>query len=233
MAIGGSPTGAPRAKDGARGAAGRFVFVAEIARGYLGGLWLARDAADSSDLGTVHVRHVTPLVAASARAAILEGARWAMAGADSPSFEILESRNAVDLITPFVEAEPLRSLLRSAAVKHAAIEPEVLLGFTQEWVRILAASHERARTGKSPHAYGGVHPDSLLLDLKGHVHIVDVGSGAAASAREPWRSDPQRVGYFAPEQLETRGVVDARTDVFAVGIVLWEALANRRLFPGN
>src|SRR5215471_14573373 len=139
MAIGGSPTGAPRAKDASRGAAGRYVFVAEVARGYLGALWLARDGADSTPLGTVHVRHVTPLVAASARAAILEGARWAMAGADSPSFEVLESRNAVDLITPFVEAEPLRSLMRSAAVKHATIEPEVLLGHSKEWVKSLAA----------------------------------------------------------------------------------------------
>ena len=71
------------------------------------------------------------------------------------------------------------------------------------------------------------------MGLDGRVSLFDLGVGAAASAREPWRTDPQRIGYAAPEQLETRGVVDARTDVFSTGILLWEALANRRLFPGN
>ena len=72
-----------------------------------------------------------------------------------------------------------------------------------------------------------------MVGVDGRVHVLDVGVGAAASAREPWRSDPQRIGYFAPEQIDPRGVADARTDVFALGVVLWEALGNRRLFPGN
>src|ERR1700760_3100477 len=119
MATGGSSIGAPRASGGSKGAAGRYTFVAEVARGYLGALWLARDAADSSPDGTIYTRHVTPLVAASARAAILEGARWAIAGADSTTYQVIESKAAVDLVTPFIEGEPLRTLLRSAAVKHA------------------------------------------------------------------------------------------------------------------
>src|SRR5215471_7737886 len=111
MAIGGSPAGAPRAKDGSKGGAGRFTFVVEVARGYLGALWLAHDPSDSTDAGKVYSRHVTPLVAASARTAILEGARWAIAGSDSPIFQVFEGRTAVDLVTPFVDGEPLRSLL--------------------------------------------------------------------------------------------------------------------------
>ncbi len=233
MAIGGSPPGAPRAKDGSKGAAGRFTFLVEVARGYLGALWLAHDGADSSETGTVYVRHVTPLVAASARAVILEGARWAVAGADSAEFQVLEARSAVDLVTPFMDGEVLRGLLRTAAVKHATIEPAVLLGIANELVEKMVSEHERALATKSPHGFGGVHPDSIFVDVQGQVHLLDIGAGAAASSREPWRSDPQRVGYFAPEQTEARGVVDARTDVFAVGVLLWEALANRRLFPGN
>src|SRR4051794_20628474 len=191
MAIAGSPAGAPRAKDGSKGSAGRFTFVAEIARGYMGTLWLARDGADATDGGTVYTRHVTPLVAASARAAILEGARWAIAGADSPIFQVLEGRTAIDLVTPFIDAEVLRSLLRTAAVKHATIEPALLLGLARELIEQLDSVHERATSTKSPHGFGGVHPDSVLVDLTGRVHLLDIGAGAAASAREPWRSDPQ------------------------------------------
>jgi serine/threonine-protein kinase len=233
MATGGSPIGAPRAKDGSKGAAGRYAFVTEVARGYLGALWLARDPEDSSPEGTVFSRHVTPLVAASARAAILEGARWAIGGADSPTFQVMEGRTAVDLIVPYVEGEPLRTLLRTAAVKHATPEPALLLAFFRDLVEQIEPVHERASSTKSPYGFGSINPDSILLDISGRVHLLDVGAAAAASSREPWRSDPQRVGYFAPEQTESRGVVDARTDVFAVGILMWEALANRRLFPGN
>jgi hypothetical protein len=65
------------------------------------------------------------------------------------------------------------------------------------------------------------------------VRLLDAGACVVASALEPWHSDPQRVGYFAPEQIDAKAALDARTDVFSLGILLWEAFANRRLFPGN
>lgn len=231
MAIGGSSAGPPHAKE-TKGAAGRHAFIAEVARGYLGALWLARDPGDAS-ASPVFVRHVAPLIAASARAAILEGARWGHSAGDAGAGEVIEARSGVDLVTPFLDAEPLRALLRTAALKHAATESAILMGIVRDLLRQLSVLHDRARAAKSPHGFGGVHPDSIFVGLDGQVHLLDVGAGAAASAREPWRSDPQRVGYFAPEQIDPRGVADARTDVFAIGIALWEALANRRLFPGN
>src|SRR5581483_11426891 len=201
MAIGGSTPGATRAKDGSKGAAGRFTFLAEAARGYLGALWLARDPADSTDEGVAFVRHGGPLVAASARAAVLDGARWAIGGAESDRFQLIEGRSSVDLVSPYVDGEILRTLLRSAAVKHASAEPAVLLGLVHGLVEQLESVHERAIATKSPHGFGGVHPDSVLVDAKGGVHLLDIGASAAASSREPWRSDPQHIGYSAPEQL--------------------------------
>jgi hypothetical protein len=41
------------------------------------------------------------------------------------------------------------------------------------------------------------------------------------------------LGYAAPEQLEPTGIADGRSDVFTIGVFLWEMLANRRLFAGN
>src|SRR5262245_25536933 len=125
MAIGGSPPNAPRDKD-SKGTAGRYGFIAEVARGYLGALWLARDPADASERGTVLVRHVVPIATASARAAILEATRWAHAAGGS-TLEVLENKQGVDVVTAFSDAEPLRALLRTAALKHTAIEPAVLL----------------------------------------------------------------------------------------------------------
>jgi Protein kinase domain len=202
-----------------------------VARGYLGTLWLARDPSQPEN-GPMLVRRVAPLVAASTRAAVLESARWAAVDGAVP-VEVIESRNAIDLATPLVDAEPLRSLLRTAASKHVAADTKVLLGIAADVLRQLDAIHQRAIREKSPYGFGAVHPDSILVGLDGRISLLDVGVGAAASAREPFRGDPQRIGYAAPEQMEVRGVIDAKTDVFAVGVILWEALSNRRLFPGN
>jgi serine/threonine protein kinase len=231
MAIGGSPPNAPREKDGTHGTAGRYGFVAEVLRGYLGVLWLARDPSDTTERGTVLVRHLAPIHTASARSAILEAARWGHATGGS-TLEIIEGRNSVDLVTPFLDAEPLRSLLRTAALKHVPLDPAVLLGIAREVLGQLGLVHEAAQADKSPHGFGGLQPDSILVGTNGRVQLIDAGVSAAASSREPWKSDVQRIGYFAPEQIDIRGVVDARSDLFALGIVLWEAFGNRRLFPG-
>jgi serine/threonine protein kinase len=231
MALGGSPPNAPRDKDGAKGTAGRYGFVAEILRGYLGSLWLARDPSDATEQGTVFVRHLSPIHTASARGALLEAARFGQAAGGS-TLEIIEGRTSVDLVTPFVDAEPLRSLLRTAALKHVPVDPGVLLGIARDVLEQVGALHAAARANKSAHGFGGLQPDSILVGMNGQVELIDAGVSAAASAREPWKSDVQRIGYFAPEQLDMRGVVDARTDVFGLGILLWEAFGNRRLFPG-
>lgn len=231
MAIGGSPPNAPRDKDGAKGTAGRYGFVAEVLRGYLGSLWLARDPSDATEQGTVFVRHLAPIHTASARGAILEAARFGQAAGGS-TLEIIEGRTSVDLVTPFVDAEPLRSLLRTAALKHVPLDPGVLLGIARDVIEQVGRLHDAARANKSAHGFGGLQPDSVLVGTDGRVELIDSGVSAAASAREPWKSDVQRIGYFAPEQLDMRGVVDARTDVFGLGILLWEAFGNRRLFPG-
>jgi serine/threonine-protein kinase len=236
MAIGGPSAGAPRGRDTSRGAAGRYAFVLEVARGYLGTLWIAHDPADASDRGTAFVRHIAPIAMTNVRAALLEAVRWGQ-GAKLPhspaTFELVEGKTSLDVVISAPEGELLRTVLRTVALKHVPAEPALLLGIARSLLMELHALHQHAAATSSKHGFGGVHPDSVFIDTSGHVQLFDVGSSAATSAREPWHSDPQRMGYFAPEQLETRGVPDARTDVFAVGVMLWEALTNRRLFPGN
>ena len=227
----GSAGGAPRAKESGRSTSGRYVLVSEVARGYLGALWLGCDSEDPTR--TVLVRRMTPLVAATARAAILDAARWSQDALGEDCVEIIEGKGGVDFATPLVDAEILRALLRTAALRHAAPGPSLVLGIVKGLLSELVQLHEDAARAKSPYGVGGVHPDSILVGVDGTVRLLDVGIGAAASGKEPWRSDPQRMGYFAPEHLESRVTLDAATDVFAVGIVLWEALSNRRLFPGN
>ncbi len=210
--------------------AGKYVLLTEVSRGYIGALWLGRDPREG---GAVFVRRIAPLVSSSTRAAVLDAARWSQTTDETGTTELVEGRASVDVISRFGDGELLRSLLRTAALKHIAVEPTVLLGIARDLLARLSELHAQAARDKSLHEFGGVHPDSIFVGADGSVRLLDAGVGAAASAREPWRSDPQRIGYFAPEQIDLRGVLGPGTDVFAVGVVLWEALSNRRLFPGN
>src|SRR5437773_2217583 len=98
MAIGAPPAGSPRARDASRGAAGRYAFVLEVARGYLGTLWIANDPADGSASGTPFVRHIAPIAMTSVRAAVLESVRWGQ-GAKLPhsesTLEIVEGKTSL------------------------------------------------------------------------------------------------------------------------------------------
>src|SRR6185436_6884533 len=75
---------------------------------------------------------------------------------------------------------------------------------------------------------------NVLLTRHGEVKIVDFGLAKANSQLE--KSEPGiikgKFSYLSPEAAQGLSV-DARTDVFAVGIILWEMLAGRRLFLGD
>ena len=100
----------------------------------------------------------------------------------------------------------------------------------------LSYAHE-LRDGKGRHL-GIVHrdmsPPNVLITRHGEIKIVDFGLAKANSQLE--HSEPGiikgKFSYLSPEAARGEPI-DTRTDIFAVGIILWEMLANRRLFLGD
>src|SRR5262245_29810210 len=78
-----------------------------------------------------------------------------------------------------------------------------------------------------------VSPQNILVTYDGNVTVVDFGIAKALDSGTETRTGvlKGKVAYMAPEQA--RGFpVDARADVFAVGVILWELAAGRRLWQG-
>jgi serine/threonine protein kinase len=77
-----------------------------------------------------------------------------------------------------------------------------------------------------------VSPENIMVTFAGQAKLIDFGvvklTGCAGHTRP---GDVKgKFGYMAPEQVRTSGAITPRTDVFALGVVLWEMLAGKRLF---
>ena len=77
-------------------------------------------------------------------------------------------------------------------------------------------------------------PQNIMISFEGEVKVVDFGIAKAETQLETTRAGTLKgkFGYMSPEQADGQSV-DLRTDIFSLGIVLWELLANDRLFIAN
>ncbi len=78
-----------------------------------------------------------------------------------------------------------------------------------------------------------VSPQNLILSEKGEVKVADFGLAKATAAQATvTRGIKGKMKYMPPEQLKGEAL-DARSDVFALGAVLWELITGQGLYPGN
>ena len=99
--------------------------------------------------------------------------------------------------------------------------------------RVCEVIRDSAQALAHAHELGVIHrdikPDNLLLDRKGGVHLIDFGVARFFEDQSVTYTG-QLVGtplYMSPEQVTGRGAIDARTDLYSLGLVLYELLTLR------
>jgi serine/threonine protein kinase len=97
----------------------------------------------------------------------------------------------------------------------------------------LDAAHCSDDTDAVEFLHGDVRPGNIIVLYNGHTKLDGFGlAGARHKLSGIAGPVPAHVGYTAPERTRG-GAADARSDVFALGVVLWEALALRRLYQAS
>jgi len=151
-------------------------------------------------------------------------------------FDIGVGDNAYFIVMEFVDGANLKTIAESLKKNNKEFPVPYVAFIAQEICKGLAYAHElRDPQGVDLHiVHRDMSPPNVLVTKYGEVKIVDFGLAKANSQLE--RSEPGiikgKFSYLSPEAAMGQDV-DSRTDIFAVGIILWELLAGRRLFLGE
>lgn len=133
----------------------------------------------------------------------------------------------------YVEGFDLNELLRRCARTKTPLPVEYALFVVIEMLRALDYAHRR--TSEEGEPLGIVHrdvsPSNVLISFEGEIKLCDFGIARANDMAEilPEDAIKGKAGYMSPEHARGEAV-DARADLFAAGIVLWELLAGRRMY---
>jgi eukaryotic-like serine/threonine-protein kinase len=145
--------------------------------------------------------------------------------------------DAYFLVMEFVDGCDVKAFLRWHDERGRRVDLAQAIYVMIECCKALEYAHhlEHPTTGEPLHiVHRDVSPANILLSKMGEVKLVDFGLAKATSQRES--TDPGVVkgkfGYLSPEAAWGQPV-DHRTDLFAVGIILWEMMTGRRLFYGE
>ncbi len=219
----------------------RYRVIDRLASGGMAEVFVAESAGIEGFKKRVAIKRVLPHLSEKKRfiSMFLDEARLGAHLSHSncvQTFDIGVGDNAYFIVMEYVDGADLKAVvdyLRNAG-RSFPVEIAVLIA-----VRIcegLTYAHELVGTNDEPlHiVHRDMSPPNILITKFGEVKIVDFGLAKASSQLE--KSEPGiikgKFSYLSPEAALGEEV-DHRTDIFAVGIILWELLAGKRLFLGD
>jgi serine/threonine-protein kinase len=154
-----------------------------------------------------------------------------------PIHEIGTSERGHYLVMDLIEGDTAARLFARAASLGHKLPHNVGLRIALDTLAGLHAAHElRDHDGKPLEiVHRDVSPQNILVGVDGIARITDFGVAKAATRLSVTKTGQLKgkLAYMAPEQARSKQAIDRRADVFAMGIVLWETLAFRRLFKGD
>lgn len=151
-------------------------------------------------------------------------------------FDIGVGDNTYFIVMEYVNGADLKQVIKHVRDSGRAFPTEAAVYICLKMCEGLAYAHEcRGEVGESLNVvHRDISPPNVLISEHGEIKIVDFGLAKASTQLEKSEAGiiKGKFSYLSPEAAHGHEV-DGRTDIFAVGIILWEMLAGRRLFQGK
>jgi serine/threonine protein kinase len=136
----------------------------------------------------------------------------------------LRGDNQLLMVMEFVDGDSLGEILRAGPLEQIQV--------ADTGIQVLAAldyAHSRGVV------HSDVKPSNIMISSAGVVKLMDFGIARGINELNPWTQTGTPVGsmyYMSPEQVRA-GIVDERSDIYATGVTLFEALTGQRPIRGN
>ena len=140
-------------------------------------------------------------------------------------FDQGEDDGCIFLAMEYVPGQTLRDVMR----EEGLLSPRAALDVLEPVLLALSEAHAKGLTHRD------VKPENVMINDNGTVKVADFGLARAVSSQTVTSTQGVLLGtvaYLSPEQVE-RGIADARSDVYAAGLMLFEMLTGTKAFTGD
>ena len=225
----------PRSSDRRR--VGRYLICGELASGGMATVHLGRllGPAGFSKIVAIKRLHAQFATDPEFLSMFIDEARLASVISHPnvvSSLDVVVEDNELLLVMEYVQGESLAQLIRLARKRHAAPPLGIVQRILCDALDGLHAAHTASVGGQPLNiVHRDVSPQNIMVGANGVARVLDFGIAKAESQSHSTRPGlvKGKFSYLSPEQV--RGLpLDARTDVFSAGVVLWESLTGQRLF---
>jgi serine/threonine-protein kinase len=224
---------------------GRYLLGPKLAAGGMATVHLGRLLGPAGFSRTVAIKRLHPNLASDPELVrrFVDEARIASRIRHAnvvPTLDVVDEPRGVLLVLEYVHGEALGRLLRIAASRGRRCPPQVASAIVIGVLRGLHVAHEAKGASGAPLdlVHRDVSPQNVLVGADGVARVLDFGIAKAADREQDTitRGNPRdvkgKLAYMAPEQVSGEPL-DRRCDLFAAGVILWEALSGERLFRGD
>src|SRR5580692_2531846 len=217
----------------------KFEIVRRLGTGGMAEVFLAKKRGAEGTFKVLVLKRILPVHGGSRRfrAMFIEEARLATRLNHPNVVQVYELEDFGDegllLAMEYVDGCDLGRLMSSARAKGQRIPPWVGAWIIAEAAKGLHYAHEKKDEAGQPLdiVHRDVSPQNILLSFEGAVKIADFGIASARLFAEEQGVLKGKFGYMSPEQARGESV-DRRSDLYALGVILWEILAGRPIHGG-
>jgi serine/threonine-protein kinase len=216
---------------------GKYLLVGELGVGGMAEVFLAIQHGLQGFLKVVTLKRVLPHLATPEFITMfIDEARLA-ARLEHPNivktFEFGEEEGQYYTVMEYLAGEDLGSAMNRAAISKQPVPLNMAAMIVSQLCAGLHFAHDLTDTSGRPLGlvHRDVNPSNVILTYGGEVKIIDFGVAKfnSSSTQTLTGTIKGKIAYMSPEQILARGI-DRRSDVFSLGVLLWELVAGNRLF---